>query len=76
MTLRLVTIATFNLPIEAHIVKGRLESEGIEVFLADEHTIAMNPFYSAMVGGVKLQVAETDVDEALRILGGDAPDLL
>ena len=74
MTPRLVTVATFNQPIEAHVVKGRLESEGIETFLADEHVISMNPFYSNAVGGVKVQVAEEDVEEALKILGTDVEE--
>lgn len=68
MAERLVTIATFNEPTEAHILKGRLESEGILCFLGDEHIIGAQPFYSAAVGGVKLRVTENDVEEARAIL--------
>ncbi|MFD1188301.1 putative signal transducing protein [Pontibacter rugosus] len=68
MAERLVTIATFNEATEAHIVKGRLESEGILCFLGDEHIIGAQPFYSAAVGGVKLRVTEQDVEEAQAIL--------
>ena len=35
----LVTIATFTNPLEAHIVRGRLQAEGIETYVAHEHHI-------------------------------------
>ncbi|AKD02041.1 DUF2007 domain-containing protein [Pontibacter korlensis] len=68
MAERLVTIATFNELTEAHIVKGRLEAEGILCFLGDEHIVGVQPFYSVAVGGVKLKVTEGDVMEAKAIL--------
>lgn len=64
----LVTIATFNEPTEAHILKGRLEAEGILCFLGDEHIIGAYPLYAMAVGGIKLKVTENDVDEAKTIL--------
>ncbi len=71
-----MTIATFNEATEAHILKGRLEAEGILCFLGDEHIIGAQPFYSAAVGGVKLRVTEQDVKEAkailARIQGGES----
>lgn len=74
MAERLVTIATFSHPTEAHILKGRLEAEGIPCFLGDEHIIAAQPLYSVAVGGVKLRVTEGDEQEAramlARIQGG------
>lgn len=68
MAERLVTIATFNELTEAHILKGRLEAEGILCFLGDEHIVGVQPFYSVAVGGVKLKVTEGDVMEAKSIL--------
>jgi predicted RNA-binding Zn-ribbon protein involved in translation (DUF1610 family) len=77
---RLVTIAAFNEPTEAHIMKGRLEAEGILCFLSDEHIVGAQPFYSVAVGGVKLKVTEQDEAEArevlARIQGGDSEFLL
>lgn len=63
-----VTIRTFSYPHEAHIVMGKLESEGIEVFLKDELTVQVNNFYSNAVGGVKLQVQPKDVERAMTII--------
>lgn len=68
MAERFVTIATFNDYTEAHILKGRLEAEGILCFLKDENIVAVQPFYSFAVGGIKLQVTEGDVEEAFNIL--------
>jgi tetratricopeptide (TPR) repeat protein len=68
----LVTLATYSHPLEAHIVKGRLESEGIWSFVADENMVVANWLYSNAVGGVKLQVREEDVENAQRILA-DGP---
>ena len=65
---RLVTIITFNYPHEAAIPKARLESEGIPCLLKDEATLGLQPFFSAAGGGIKLQVNEEDVEDALKIL--------
>ena len=64
----LITIATFTNPLEAHIVRGRLETEGIETFVAHEHHIWANWFLSTALGGVKLQVRPEDAQRAGEIL--------
>lgn len=64
----LVTIISFFHLHEAHIVKGKLESEGIEVFLKDEMIVQVNNLYSNAVGGIKLEVKKSDYDEAYQIL--------
>lgn len=53
---------------EAIIFKGKLESEGIEVFMRDNNTVDTNPLYSNAVGGVKLFVKKEDFVEANKIL--------
>ncbi|MFQ5926415.1 MAG: DUF2007 domain-containing protein [Terriglobia bacterium] len=65
---KLVTIATFSQPIEAHLAKTKLESEEIQCFVADEHTTRMFRFFSPFIGGIKLQVRESDVERAMEIL--------
>ncbi len=61
------TIATFEFSADVVIIKGRLESEGIQVFLTDENTINSDPAISAALGGVKLQVYATDRERAMAI---------
>lgn len=64
----LVTIASFSNAFNMHVVKGRLETEGIPCFAKDEHTVSTNPLYAVALGGIKLQVREEDAPEALRIM--------
>jgi hypothetical protein len=63
-----ITIVSFTYPLEANLAKGKLESEGIEVFINDELTAQVNNFYSNAIGGVKLIVKDSDYDIAYKIL--------
>lgn len=69
---RLVTVATFQYSFEAQFARGRLESEGIYCFLADENIVGIAWIYANAVGGIKLQVREEDAERALEILEEDA----
>nr|WP_315205317.1 DUF2007 domain-containing protein [uncultured Flavobacterium sp.] len=60
-------IATFQYSSEAIIFKGKLESEGIEVFMRDNNTVDSNPLYSNAVRGVKLFVKKDDFEKATDI---------
>lgn len=62
------TVAVFQYSSEAMIIKGRLESEGIEVFLTDNLTIDTDPLVSQAIGGVKLKVLSHQAFEAKEIL--------
>lgn len=62
------TIARYQYSSEAQIVKGRLESEGIQVFLSDNFTIDTDPLVSNAIGGVKLKVLSRDALKAQHIL--------
>lgn len=61
-------LIAFTYAFEAHVVKGRLESDGIDVIIKDELTIQVNPFYSNTIGGVKLLVKESDYQKAYALL--------
>ncbi len=65
---RFVTILTFVYPHESGIPCSLLESEGIECFMRDEMTASVQPFYSNAIGGIKLQVRESDVQRAIEVL--------
>ena len=64
----LITVANFSHPTEADPVVAWLESEGIECFVTNEHTITMNWLYSNAIGGVGVQVKAADVERANEIL--------
>lgn len=61
------TIGAFSYPADVQIIKGKLESEGISVFLKDENTLNSDPLLSDAIGGVKLQVYNTDKERAIAI---------
>ncbi|WP_179316601.1 putative signal transducing protein [Winogradskyella undariae] len=63
-----VTIARFQYSSEAEIMKGRLESDGIQVFLKDNITIDTDPLVSNAIGGIKLKVLAKDEETAREIL--------
>jgi len=60
-------LASFEYAADVQIIKGKLESEGIPVFLRDENTLNSDPLISNAIGGVKLQVYSRDKDRALEI---------
>jgi hypothetical protein len=64
----LVTIRQFRDLPEALLAKGSLESVGIESFLGDENIVRLDWFISNLIGGIKLKVKPTDVEDALKIL--------
>ncbi len=64
----LVVLRAFRDVPEALLAKGRLQSSGIECFLADENMVRMDWFISNLLGGVKLMVQPADFSQASRIL--------
>ena len=61
-------IGQYQYSSEAFIYKGKLEAEGIEVFVRDNFTIDSDPMVSNAIGGVKLFVCEEDYKRAVEIL--------
>ncbi len=62
------TVFVSNIPVECHILKGRLETEGIPGFIFDENIVWVDPFKAVAVGGVKLKVLMDDYCEAKKII--------
>ena len=65
---KLVTVATFGDPFSGNLAKGKLESEGIECFIASEHRLGRSFGAGGMLGPVELQVKESDVERADKVL--------
>lgn len=61
-------VASFQFSSEAIIVKGKLESENIQVFMFDNYTIDTDPMVSHAIGGVKLFVKQVDFERAVLVL--------
>ena len=64
----LITVASFSFPTEAYLASAKLEAEGIWSFVADDHIVTTDWLLSNAVGGVKIQVCEPDIKEAIEIL--------
>jgi transposase-like protein len=73
---RLVTVRRYRDLAEAYVGRSLLESAGIPAWIADEHLVRMDWFYSNMVGGMRLQVEERDEAAALEILEEEAPETI
>jgi Putative prokaryotic signal transducing protein len=69
----LVTIATFFNEYEFLLARGRLESADIECFALDENMLRIAGFHSHILGGIKLQVRESDARDAIAVLQATAP---
>lgn len=70
----LVLLRRFRDMPEALLAKGKLESSGLEVFLADDNMVRLDWFYSNLVGGVKLMVDAEQFAEASRVLNEPVPE--
>jgi DNA-directed RNA polymerase subunit RPC12/RpoP len=61
-------IQVFNNYIEANIMRGRLEEEGINCWLKDEVIVTVDPILTNAVGGIKLMVPEVQAERAFDLL--------
>ena len=64
----LITVKTFDNSIETHLLKCKLESEGVKCYIFDENMVSLNPLYNITVGGIKLKINEIDLNKASEII--------
>lgn len=67
------TIRQYRDQAEAILARSALESAGIGCFLRDENTIRIDWLWSNLMGGIRLQVAEADVEAAEAVLSQPIP---
>lgn len=70
----LVTISKFLSLGEAKLAQGKLVSAGISAFVCDENMHAMNWHMGMALGGIRLQVPDSQVVRALEVLDDFEPD--
>jgi Putative prokaryotic signal transducing protein len=66
--MNLMKARTFDSSFLANITLTKLQNSGIECYLFDEHTVAMNPIFGNVIGGIKLMVKEEDIEETTQLL--------
>jgi hypothetical protein len=62
--MELATIKTFSYDHETILYEPKFQAEGIEYFLKDQKTVAIDPLVSNAIGGIKLQVNAKDEERA------------
>lgn len=64
-----VFVRSYSQAMEAQMVAGALQAEGIETHLENEYLVQQDWLVSNAVGGVRLHVVEDRADDARRIIG-------
>lgn len=67
MSERFITLTTYTYQTESYLLAARLESEGIQANIKNQHTLSQQQFLSNAVGGIEVQVMEKDLEQAKRI---------
>ncbi len=67
-TEKYLTIGVYQNIHQAYITRDLLILHRIKAFVLGEETVMNNPFYSDNLGGAQLRVAESQFDEARRLL--------
>ncbi len=68
---KLVDVFSASGEMEAHVIKGLLESNGIPCILKSDAATSVHAFTVDGMGEVKVAVLESRVEEAKRLIGGE-----
>lgn len=68
---KLIDVFSASGEMEAHVIKGLLESNGIPCILKSDAATSVHAFTVDGMGEVKVAVLESMVEEAKRIIGGE-----
>ena len=63
-----IPLQSYDNYVEAHMAMGNLRHEHINCWLKDEFMVTIDPLLSNAIGGIKLMVAEVQVERAVEIL--------
>ncbi|MFK5923924.1 MAG: DUF2007 domain-containing protein [Verrucomicrobiota bacterium] len=64
----MITVARFSTTEEAHLFRLRLAAGGVEAFILDEYMVQMDWLISNAIGGVRVQIAEDDLELCQQIV--------
>lgn len=68
---KLVEVYRASGELEAHVIKGLLESNGIRCILRSDAAFSVHAFTVDGMGEVTVSVLESVADEARKIIGGE-----
>jgi predicted RNA-binding Zn-ribbon protein involved in translation (DUF1610 family) len=61
-------LESFTNYVDAHIILGRLQEEGIDCWLKNENTTTIMPIWTTAIGGIQLMVNQTQFERASTLL--------
>jgi hypothetical protein len=67
---KIITFESYRDPMLAHIIRTKLEANGIPCFIEDDHMAGLNALYSQSTG-IKLNIFERDLEKCRLILAED-----
>jgi len=70
----MITVATFTTAEEAHLLRSQLESAGIPAFLHGENAVQNLWTQSNVLGGVRVQISELDLEIAREFMASEMID--
>jgi hypothetical protein len=70
----IVTFNTYYNPMEAEIIRTKLEANGIPCLITDESLGVLYPIYNQGGGGIKVKVFARDLEKCKEIIA-DEPNL-
>lgn len=63
-----VILKSFTNYIDAHLMLGRLQDEGVDCWLKNENTATVMPIWNNALGGIQLMVNSSQAEKAAYIL--------
>jgi len=66
--MKFIAARSYNDYISAYIIMGRLREEYINCYLENEHTVTTAPFLANNDGGIRLMIAESQLERAVQLL--------
>ena len=71
-----VTLTRIGELTAAQLLRGRLEAEGIECFIPDEHMATQTWHLQGAIGGIRVQVRRADLEQAQQVLAQAGVELV
>ena len=68
------TVAKADTPVEADLLRMRLEQAGLSPLVRDQNMIRMNPILSGVFGGIRIDVPLAEAEQAREVLAERSPD--
>jgi len=65
----IIRLITCDNAVEAHLIKGKLNNEGIDCFITNENTTTLIPYMNNMLGfGVQVMIHKEDYEKARELV--------